>query len=246
MANPDDRYDPLPSLPELPRWLWRRMGRKARIASALTILAVAAAAAAAIPGLREAEREAGARTQRERAEQRAALAQRLRAEQRPVAGRSSVRDPAADHRRAGHAPSEGAADDRRARRAPSEGTAGRLAARARIMRDLSAAIGIDARARVERGDLDGPIRRVACEPFPRGLDSSGAESDLDRRRGRYSCVAVTAAFERTRDNPGGVIGHLYRARVDFVTGRYSFCKIAGRPGPERESPVAVPRACGGA
>ena len=215
MANPSDRYDPLPSLPELPRWLWRRMGRKARIASAITLLAVAAAAAAAVPGLREAQREAGARTQRERAEQRAALAQRLRAEQRPVAGRSSVRDPAT------------------------------AVARARIVGDLSAAIGIDARARVERGDLDGPIRRVACEPFPRGLDSSGAESDLDRRRGRYSCVAVTAAFERTRDNPGGVIGHLYRARVDFATGRYSFCKIAGRPGPERDSPVAVPRACGG-
>jgi hypothetical protein len=217
VANRSDRYEPLPSLPELPRWLWRRMGRKARIASAITLLAVAAAAAAAIPGLREAQREAGARTQRERAEQRAALVQRLRAEQRPVAGR-----------------------------APSEGAAGRLAARARIVGDLSAAIGVDARARVERGDLDGPIRRVACEPFPRGLDSSGAETDLDRRRGRYSCVAVTAAFERTRDNPGGVIGHLYRARVDFATGRYSFCKIAGRPGPERDSPVAVPRACGGA
>jgi hypothetical protein len=234
VANPGDRYEPLPSLPELPRWLWRRMGRKARIASALTVLAIAAAAAAAIPGLRESQREADARIQRERAEQRAELVERLRAEQRPVAGRASARDPA-----------RAAADDRRAGRDSPDSAAGRLAARARVMGDLSAAIGVDARARVERGDLDGPIRRVACEPYPRGLSSSGAEEDLDRRRGRYSCVAVTAAFERTRDNPGGVIGHLYRARVDFATGRYGFCKIAGRPGPERESPVAVPRACGG-
>jgi hypothetical protein len=222
VANPGDRYEPLPSLPELPRWLWRRMGRTARIASALTVLAIAAAAAAVVPGLRESQREAGARTQRERAEQRADLARQLRAEQRPIAGRSSARDPAGG----------GAA-------------AGRLAARASVMGDLSAAIGLDARGRVERGDLDGPIRRIACDPYPRGLTSSGAEEDLGRRRGRYSCVAVTAAFERTRDNPGGVIGHLYRARVDFATGRYSFCKIAGRPGPERKSPVAIPRVCGG-
>jgi hypothetical protein len=33
--------------------------------------------------------------------------------------------------------------------------------------------------------------------------------------------------------------------ADFTTGRYGFCKITGRAGPERDRPVAIPAACGG-
>ena len=220
VAHTGDRYEPLPPLPELPRWLWRRMNRPARVALLLAGLAIVAGAVAVVPGLRDAQRDADDRVRLERAEQRAELIRRLEAEQRPVAGRSDV-------------PAAGAA------------ATARLAARERTLADLGAAIAADARGRVARGELRGPIRRVACEPFPRSLDRSGAEEDLARRRGRYSCIAVTAAFERTSSNPGGVIGHSYRARVDFVTGRYSFCKITGRPGPEREQVVTIPRACGG-
>jgi hypothetical protein len=221
VAQPQDRYEPLPALPELPGWLWRKMGRAARVALVLAVLATAVAVAALVPGLKDSQREAERLAERDRAAQRVELARRLEAEQRPVAGRSATRDPV------------------------SAGARERLAVRARTMADLRAAIGADARARVERGELDGPIRRVACEPFPRSLVRSGADQDLSRRRGRYSCIAVTAAFERTAANPGGVIGHLYRARIDFAAGRYGLCKIAGRPGPEREAPVTIPRACGG-
>jgi hypothetical protein len=221
VAQLHDRYEPLPALPELPRWLWRKMGRAARVALVLAVLAIAVAVAALVPGLKESQREQEGRAERERAAQRAELVRRLEAEQRPVAGRSAARDPV------------------------SAGAAERLAVRAHTLADVRAAIGFDARTRVERGELDGPIRRVVCEPFPRSLETRGADRDLSRRRGRYSCIAVTAAFERTAASPGGVIGHLYRARVDFAAGRYGLCKIAGRPGPEREAPVTIPRACGG-
>ncbi len=216
MAQPGDRYEPLPALPELPRWLWRKMGRPARIVAALAVLVVAAAAAVTVPGLRESKREADERTQRERAAQRAELVRRLEAEQRPVTGRSDA-----------------------------GGAAPGLAARAAVMGDLAAAIGADARGRTRRGELTGTIRRVTCEPFPRTVGGTGADEDLSRRAGRFSCVAVTAEFERTAANPGGVIGHGYRARVDFRSGRYAFCKITGRAGPEREQVVTIPRTCGG-
>ena len=218
---PKDRYEPLPALPALPAWVWRRMGRPARIATVLVVLAVVGAAAAAVPGLRESQREAARRVQLERAEQRAELIRRLQAEQRPRAGRL-------DTRAAAGAP------------APD-----RLAARSRMLADLGGAIAVDARRRVARGEFDGRIRRVDCEPFPRSVGRRGPHEDLSRRSGRYSCIAVIAEFERTAANPAGVIGHRYRARVDFATGRYGFCKISGRPGPEREQLVTVPRACGG-
>ena len=44
---------------------------------------------------------------------------------------------------------------------------------------------------------------------------------------------------------GGVIGHQYRALVDFRTGRYAYCKISGQSGPSRDQLVTTPRACGG-
>jgi hypothetical protein len=108
-----------------------------------------------------------------------------------------------------------------------------------MLAGIEAAIAADARARVRRGALEGPIRRVECERFPHRPGAPGADKDLTRARGRYSCVAVTAEFQ------GGVIGHQYRVAADFRTGRYGFCKITGRAGPEREQIVTIPEACGG-
>ena len=107
------------------------------------------------------------------------------------------------------------------------------------MDEVAAAIEGDARARGRRGELNGRIRRVVCEAFPRTLNGAGAERDLSRRRGRYSCLAVTAVFT------GGAIGHPYRALVNFETGRYAYCKSSGKPEPSREQLATTPRACGG-
>jgi hypothetical protein len=167
------------------------------------------------PALRDSARDQDDAVLRERAEQRAELVRRLEAEQRPIQGRSGAVAPA------------------------GAGRNERLTARAALMDDLAATIEADARARVRRGDLTGRIRRVACEPYPRTVGGTGAEQDLTHRRGRYSCLAITSEFT------GGVIGHQYRALVDFETGRYAYCKISGQSGPSRDQLVTTPRACGG-
>jgi hypothetical protein len=68
------------------------------------------------------------------------------------------------------------------------------------------------------------------------------------RTGLYACLAVTSEVPATSGNRGGALGHPYRVRIDFSTGRYAFCKVRGRPGElaVRARPaVPLPRACGG-
>jgi hypothetical protein len=219
--HPPERYEPLPGLAQLPGWVWRKMGRFLRIAVVVALLAAIAGATALVPELRESKEERAQAEQRERAERRAQLARELEAEQRPSFGRSSSVAPT------------GTAEPQR------------LTGRAGLMDELSATIVADARSRVRLGRLDGPIRRVECDPFPRTVDGVGADRDLSRRRGRYACLAVTAEFGRGEASVGGVIGHQYRALVDFETGRYAYCKVSGQAGPSREQLVTTPRACGG-
>jgi hypothetical protein len=216
-----ERYEPLPGIPQLPGWLWRRMGRGGRVAAALVVVVAIAAGVALAPGILESKQERAKSQELERAEFRAQRIRELEAEQRPRFRRSESVAPA------------GAGDEQR------------LAARAGLMQELRRAVLADSRRRVRRGELDGPIRRVVCEPFPRTIEGVGADRDLSRRTGRYSCVAVTAAFARNKSSVGGVIGHQYRVLVDFESGRYAFCKVSGQAGPSREQLVTTPRACGG-
>jgi hypothetical protein len=179
------------------------------------LLAVIAFAVAFLPTLRDDARQGAEAVARDRAERRADLVRRLEAEQRPRPGRGPA------------------------------GRPDRLTTRAALLDHVARAIAADARARARRGELDGRIRRVDCEPFPRTVGAPAPHESLARSRGRYSCVAVTAEFTRTAGSPGGVIGHQYRALVDFRTGRYAFCKVSGQSGPSRDQLVTTPRACGG-
>jgi hypothetical protein len=197
------------------------MGRGLRIAIAASLVAAIATGVALLPGIFESKRERSVSERRERAELRAERIRELEAEQRPRLRRSGSLAPA------------GAAAEER------------VAARAGLMDELSANVLDDARRRVRRGELDGPIRGLECEPFPRTVEGVGADRDLGRRSGRYSCVAVTVSFGRSEASVGGVIGHQYRVRVDFETGRYAFCKVSGQAGPSREQLVTTPRVCGG-
>jgi hypothetical protein len=117
----------------------------------------------------------------------------------------------------------------------------RLAARRLLLAEARAAIRADARRR----DPSETLLRVDCEPFPRSLEGRAAHEDLSRREGRYSCLAVTAEFERSEATVGGALGHLYRMQADFESGRYAFCRIAGQAGPSRRQLATTPRACGG-
>jgi hypothetical protein len=123
-----------------------------------------------------------------------------------------------------------------------------VSARRALVSAASESVLADARRRVAEGRLEGPIRSVDCEPFPRNVTGIGAEDSTDERFGRYFCLAVTAEFARSEATRGGSLGHPYRVRVDFDTGRYALCKISGRPGEgllRRRIGPTVPRACGG-
>jgi hypothetical protein len=216
-----ERYEPLPGITELPGWLWRRTGRRLRIVAIVVFLAALAPAVALVSSARESAQESAERERRQRAELRERRILELQAEQRPRFGRSeSAAPPGAD--------------------APE-----RLSARAAVLEDLIAGILADARRRVRLGALDGPILRVACEPFPRTTQGVGADRDLSLRVGRYACVAATGEFGRSEASVGGLLGHPYRAQVDFDSGRFALCKISGRPDPTPDPRVTTPRACGG-
>jgi hypothetical protein len=123
-----------------------------------------------------------------------------------------------------------------------------LPARERLVAETAAAVRDDARARVEAGALSGPIRKVECEPFPRTVEGSSAHEDLSRSAGNYACLAVTAEIGATATHEAGSIGHPYRVRIDFESGRFAFCKVSGRAGEGSigQAPVVhVPAACGG-
>ena len=132
--------------------------------------------------------------------------------------------------------------------ARGEPAAASLQARRRLLTEATGAVRADARTRVQAGTLSGPIRRVECESYPRTVEGRGAHEDLSRRVGRYACLAVTAGFGATAQHEGGAIGHPYRVRIDFDSGRYAFCKVAGRAGEGSigQAPlVPIPAACGG-
>ena len=123
-----------------------------------------------------------------------------------------------------------------------------VGARRRLLDEASESVLADARRREAAGRLRGPIRKIDCEPFPRNTTGIGAEDSTSQRFGRYACLAVTAEFTETESTSGGLLGHPYRMRIDFDTGRYAFCKIAGRPAEgqlKRRLGVTVPPVCGG-
>jgi hypothetical protein len=123
-----------------------------------------------------------------------------------------------------------------------------LGARAALLDEVASAVEADARRRVAAGVLDGPIRRVRCEPYPRTADGAGAHTDPGRRSGRYACLAITRDVPPSERSEAAAIGHPYRALIDFRSGRYGFCKVAGRPGEGSIGTgplITVPRACGG-
>jgi hypothetical protein len=209
----------------MPGWLWRRLPPAGKVALALLPIVVVGLVLLLGPGIRESKEER-ARSEAQRLEQaREAREARLRDEQQP--------------RFAGAAP------------APDS-----VAGRERLVEAAADSVRTDARRRAAAGELTGPIRAVECEPFPRTTSRTGAEQDLSRSTGIYSCLAVTAAFSESTgaeqgpytQSEGGSVGHPYRVRIDFDSGRYAYCKISGRPGEgslSAQQPVTVPRVCGG-
>jgi hypothetical protein len=212
-----ERYEPLPGVAGMPKWVWGKLPRAGRIAVGLLPFVIVALVLLLAPGIDESKDRRAERERRQRAQQSAERVAQLRAEQRPRFERGTP--------------------------------AGRdLAARASLVASLPIAIQADARQRVGAGALDGPIRSVECEPYPRTVDGRGAHLDPSQATGRYSCLAVTRTAPATERNEASSIGHPYRVLVHFDTGRFAFCKVSGRPGEGsigRQILVPVPEACGG-
>ncbi len=123
-----------------------------------------------------------------------------------------------------------------------------LEARHQLVAAAVGSIKADAGARAAAGEFTGPILRVRCGPYPPTAGRAPADAVPSMRAGRYACIAITSDIPATSGNRPGVVGHPYRARIDFASGRYAFCKIHGRPGElavNARTPVPVPRVCGG-
>jgi hypothetical protein len=221
-----DRYEPLPSLPGIPAYLWRKLSprgrRVAAVAGALLLVAAVAGVVFGAPAIDRSKRDREAREAAEVAARRAARDRRLAVEQRP---------------RTGHGPAAAGLPPARA-----------LEARRALVARLAAAIERDARARRPGAPPGRRVRDVGCERFPRSIGERDPAELLDAPTGRYACLAVTAVVPPGGTTVGSSVGYPYRARVDFADGAYTFCKVSGRPGekaiPSR-SAVTVPRACGG-
>jgi hypothetical protein len=221
-----DRYEPLPGLLELPGYFLRKLGprgrRRAAIGGAVLVVGVAVGLLLALPAIDDSKRD------RATAEQRAA-------EQRDAQRLAELKDEQRLMRGSG---------------TPSRGLEGSAAVTARqsLAADLAIAVERDAAGRVEAGELDRPVLGGECERYPRGARGEDPATDLSSPTGRYSCLAITTEVPGTRHNEGSGIGYPYRALVDFPSGTFTYCKVSGRPGEgslTRETPVTVPRACGG-
>jgi hypothetical protein len=228
MAGGPDRYQPLPSLLELPSFLLGKLSpRRRRLVEAaglLVLAAVVAGAVFALPAIRSDQRAQQARDDRRAAAHQRALEARYAREARPLHGIGPA-----------------------ARRL--EGAAA-LKPRRALVDGLQAAVLLDARARARRGEL--PAHHYAatrCFGYPKRLGAPAPADDLARRVADVECIAVARdVAPHAGVTIGSLIGQPYRARVDFARGRFAFCKIVQVPGEMsiRLKPVlAIPPACGG-
>jgi hypothetical protein len=225
-ASSPDRYEPLPGLLEIPGFLIRKIPPRARKPAAFTgaimLVAVAVALVLSIPAITDSKDERAAdqaRAEREHAARRAA---ELQAELRLHEGRG-----------------EGARGLKGAQA---------IAVRQALVQDLDDAVHADALSRVQSGEFTQSVERVECERYPRGARGEDPAFDLVSKTGRYSCLAITADAPRIQTNEPSSVGYPYRALLNFQSGRFSYCKISGRPGEgslTREFPVRIPAACGG-
>jgi hypothetical protein len=222
----DDRYEPLPGLLELPGFLVRKIPPRARrpaaFAAAILLAGAAVALALSIPAITDSKQERAAADRQADADRRADRITQLRAEQRLRSGSG----PAARG---------------------LTGTAA-LEAREALAAELATAVEADALTRVRAGEFTQSVSRAECERFPRGVGVPDPARNLSKQTGRYACLAITAEAPPGERNIASSIGYPYRALVNFETGRFSFCKISGRPGEgalRHEILVRVPPACGG-
>lgn len=178
-----------------------------RWTAALAAVGVACAAvAAAAPRIEEVKRQRDAREQAQRSAREAAERARVAADQEPVRGLLAA-----------------AGDDRRWT------PARRRTTRARLLRALEGAIVADARRRVARNEMDGPVTEAHCRPLVHTHGGTGDETDLRARVGRYECLAAQRDV-RLGGRAVARMGTPYVAALDFRRASYVLCRHHPPPG----------------
>ena len=218
VSSDPDRYEPLPSLAELPAYLLRKASPRAVVlGGALLAAVVVVLVVLVVPHDRSQSHAREAVAAQRAAASLAALKARYAREATPIA---------------------------------ASGPAGarRLGPRRALMASVEAHVLADAQRRARTGELTGRYRSTSCFKYPKGVDDPPPADDLRRPVAVVECIAVTAKVAAGRATTGSLIGQPYRARVDFRSGRYAFCKIVQQPGElsiQRDSVLKVPSACGG-
>ncbi len=124
---------------------------------------------------------------------------------------------------------------------PSGATPGRLlAARTALLTEARRSILLDARSRARRGEIEGPIAAVTCGPLTSDPGSLSDERVLERKVGRYDCIAVQRS-----DVPGVALGQPFVAALDFERFTYVWCRDSPPPSERGEALafVRLDRAC---
>jgi hypothetical protein len=221
-----DRYEPLPGLLEIPGFLLGKLtprGRRiAAVVGALLGVAVVVGLVLGVPAIVAAKHRSALADARRDARYRAARIGELTRQVRPISGRG----PAA-----------------RGLTAPATLQPQRV-----LRGDLVAAIAADGARRARTGEFVHTPKRVECSRNPVSIGKPDPAAVPDARPAVYACLAVTTDVARSATTNGGSIGYPYSALVDFQAGRFSFCRVSGRPGEMligRDIAVAVPQACGG-
>jgi hypothetical protein len=228
MAGEPDRYQPLPSLLELPSFLLRKLSPKRRrlveAVGVVLLVAVAVGAVVALPEIRSNQRAQEAREQRRDAARQRALEARYAREARPQDGRGPA--------------------------SAELGGSAALAPRRALVDHLRAAVLADARTRARRGEI--PDHRYAttrCFGYPKRLGAPPPADDLAHGVANVECIAIARdVAPRHGVTIGALIGQPYRARVDFARGRFAYCKIVQVPGElsiKLKPVLQIPAACGG-
>jgi hypothetical protein len=213
----EQRYEPLPGLLGLPRFVWRRTPRAGRIALVVLAGAAVVGTAIAIPFIATGKREGAADERRANAAAKARAERRLRADQAPHRGRAA------------HAP-----------RAPQ------AAREAAVTTALERAITADARARFRAGRLPGPaVKSTVCSADitqladlqPAARRAGGAVLD-----GR----AATTVSTRPGGGRFAV-GFEFVAAANWRRATFTWCKTNPPPGEKfggaRQAEVPLTRPC---
>jgi hypothetical protein len=135
------------------------------------------------------------------------------------------------------APHRGSAADLRPAAGATDGA--RRAARAALVRRVEARITADARARMRRGEITGPIRGAECGPFLKDPAAVPDDRVLSKRIGRYDCVAVKSDIVKDGTSVGR-LGYAFVAALDFDRFSYVWCRNTP-PQSERGEALAVVR-----